>query len=318
MSINGLHHITAVTSVAQHNIEFYTQVLGLRLVKKTVNQDDVRAYHLYYGDRIGSPGTTLTFFDWPLTPRNIPGPGAAVNIGFRIPSEAALNWWQEHLTTHQVKHGEPILINGHNTLFFSDIEGQQMSLVVDEVAPFAGEHWPESPIPQEYALQGFNHVTLSLRDNRHSGPFLINVLGYQQTATYPNPADPTETVYVYTLGEGGPGKELHLLEQPHKPYIRAGWGGIHHVAFRVPDDAAQRVWHQRIQETGLNVSDVIDRFYFHSIYFHIPGGILFEIATDGPGFATDEPVETLGQSLVLPPFLEKHRSFIEQGLTPLT
>jgi glyoxalase family protein len=314
MKLNGLHHVTAVTSRAQANYKFYTQVLGMRLVKKTVNQDDVSAYHLFYADKLGTPGTDLTFFDWAIGP-NRNGPGSIANTALRVPSREALVWWGDYLTQQGLEHSGLVNFHGHDIINFTDPEGQHLSLVNDEGAPDGGVPWEKSPIPAEYAITGLYASTLIVRQLELTGQVLTQVMGYEQAAEYET--GPNERTVVYELDGGGAGKEIWLVEQPDRPYGQLGAGGVHHIAFRVADAEAQRYWRERLVSYGLGVSDFIDRFYFKSIYFRIPGGILFEIATDGPGFTADENLATLGEQLALPPFLEPHRASIEAGLKPI-
>jgi glyoxalase family protein len=314
MRLNGLHHVTAVTSKAQENFNFYTRVLGMRLVKKTVNQDDVSAYHLFYADKLGSPGTDLTFFDWSIGP-NRNGTGSIANTALRVPSREALIWWADHLTQRGVKHNGLHGFHGHDVINLTDPEGQHLSLVNDEGAAGGGVPWEKSPIPAEYAIRGLYASTLTVRQLDLTDPVLTEVMGYERAAEYET--GPNERTAVYELDGGGAGKEIWVAEQPDQPGGHLGAGGVHHIAFRVADDEAQRFWRERLASYGLGVTDIIDRFYFRSIYFRIPGGFLFEIATDGPGFTADEDLETLGERLALPPFLEPQRARIEAGLKPV-
>ncbi|GAB4545619.1 MAG: ring-cleaving dioxygenase [Anaerolineae bacterium] len=314
MKLNGLHHVTAVTSKAQENVHFYTRVLGMRLVKKTVNQDDVSAYHLFYADRLGTPGTDLTFFDWMLGP-NRNGPGSIASTALRVPDREALVWWAGHLSRQGIEHSGLVSFHGHEMINFTDPEGQHLSLVNDEGAAGGGTPWEKSPIPAEYAIRGLYASTLIVRQLEATERVLSEAMGYERAASYES--GPQERTVVYELDGGGAGKEIWLVEQPGQPAGRLGAGGVHHIAFRVADDQAQCYWQQRLASYGLRVTDVIDRFYFRSIYFRIPGGLLFEIATDGPGFTADEDLETLGERLALPPFLEPQRARIEAGLKPI-
>jgi glyoxalase family protein len=314
MKLNGLHHVTAVTSKAQENVNFYTQVLSMRLVKKTVNQDDVSAYHLFYADKLGSPGTDLTFFDWPIGP-NRNGPGSIANTALRVPSLKALKWWADYLTQQGITHSGVVVFHGHEMINFTDPEGQHLSLLNDENAPEEGIPWEKSPIPAEYAIRGLYASTLIVRKLDLTEQVLTEAMGYERAAEYET--GPDERTVVYELDGGGAGKEIWVIEQPDQPRGQLGAGGVHHIAFRVPDTEAQHYWRERLVSYGLSVTDFIDRFYFQSIYFRIPGGILFEIATDGPGFTADEDLEALGEQLALPPFLEPHRARIEAGLKPI-
>ncbi len=316
MELGGLHHVTAVTSDAPGNLDFYTNTLGLRLVKKTVNQDDVSAYHLFYGDETGSPGTEVTFFDWAGMGPNLPGTGGIAEIGLRVPDQAALDWWARRFAEMGVRHGGVEEIAGRPTLRFTDPEGQRLALVAggsDEgFAP-----WRRSPVPVEHQIRGLGHVTLAVDRLAPTARVLTDVLNFRQSGNYPASDNPTLRTVVFETGPGGPGAEVRVEERPDLPPTQLGSGGVHHVAFRAPDDAEHRAWRDRVRSAGIGITDVIDRFYFKSLYFREPGRVLFEIATDGPGFATDEDAAHLGERLALPPFLEPHRAEIEAGLKPL-
>lgn len=330
MQLTGLHHVTAITARAAENVRFYTQVLGLRMVKKTVNQDDVSAYHLFYADAKGSPGTDVTFFDWPQTPPNRNGVGCIARISLRAPGVEALDWWAERLTAEGVAHSGVFPADGHMLLRFTDPEGQELELCSFPSSAEGGGNggkaggkaggaaggvpWERSPVPPEQFIRGLNAVTLMVRDLRPTAWTLMEVMGFKPVREYNEGGDEQRRVTVFATGEGGPGTEVHVEAGTHLPPGRLGYGGVHHVAFRTPNDEEHVAWQRRISEMGLGVTPVIDRFYFKSIYFREPGGILFEIATDGPGFATDEDIEHLGEGLALPPFLEPRRAQIEAGL----
>jgi glyoxalase family protein len=316
MELNGLHHVTAVTANAQANVDFYTKVLGLRLVKKTVNQDDVSAYHLFYGDELGNPGTELTFFDWPRMGNNRNGPGSIANIALRVPSRAALDWWSQRLTEYGLERSGLYEFHGHALINFIDPEGQHLSLVDDGGVP-GGVPWAKSPVPAEYAIRGLFAATLIVDKLPPTASVLTEIMGYRKMGEVPSAANQNERTAVFAVGEGGAGKEIYVIEQPDAPWGQLGRGGVHHIAFRTPNGEEQRLWMERIHSFGLGTSGLVDRFYFQSLYFRIPGGILFEIATDGPGFATDEEADHLGERLALPPFLEPHRAQIEAGLKPI-
>jgi glyoxalase family protein len=315
MELGGLHHLTAVSGNAPGNVAFYTRVLGMRLVKKTVNQDDVSAYHLFYGDEVGSPGTELTFFDWPRIGSNVPGTGAIDAVGLRIPSHA-LGWWAKRFDDLEVAHGEVEGRNGRAALPFVDPEGQRLVLVASaESETF--RPWASSSVPAEHQIRGLSHVELTVARLEPTAWVLTEVLGFRRTADAAAAGSPARSIAVFETGPGGPGAEVHVQERPELPQARLGIGGVHHVAFRTPTDDEHRGWQQRIAQAGLGVTQVIDRYYFKSIYFREPGRVLFEIATDGPGFATDEDAARLGERLALPPFLEPRRTEIEAGLVPL-
>lgn len=315
MNLHGLHHVTSISAKIGENAHFYTNVLGLRLVKKSVNQDDVSAYHLFYADKVGSPGTDMTFFDWPRIPQERRGTDSITLTAFRVNGQGALKYWDERLQAHGITTQGIESFAGRSMLRFEDAEGQRLALVDDEGADFHGEIWDEPDIPAEYALRGFYAAMISVPNLENVEPILTRVLNFSEfkRADYPDGHE----VIIYNMDGGGAGKELWVMEEPNAPIARSGAGGTHHIAFRVDDREEQTDWRQRIAGVGLPISGFIDRFYFHSIYFRISNGILFEIATDGPGFATDEDLETLGERLALPPFLEPQREQIEAGLKPI-
>jgi glyoxalase family protein len=314
MELKGLHHLTAVTGEPSVNVAFYTQVLGLRLVKKTVNQDDTSAYHLFYGDRLGQPGTEVTFFDWPHAGRASRGTGVITATALRVPGPAALEAWAGRLADFGVRHEGIRELGGRATLEFADPEGQRLRLVDGGQSP-GGSPWPASPVPEAMAIRGLHAVHLTLRQASPTARLLTGLLDFREYSRYTSPEG--AVVRPFEAGPGGPGTEVHLEERPDLGPGRVGIGGVHHVAFRTPDGVQQEAWRHRLAEAGVGVTPVIDRFYFRSIYFREPGGVLFEIATDGPGFATDEDADHLGESLALPPFLEPHRAGIEAGLRPI-
>jgi glyoxalase family protein len=315
MQLHGIHHLTAVTAKIGQNADFYTNFLGLRLVKKSVNQDDVSAYHLFYADKIGSPGTDMTFFDWPYVGPDRRGTDSIVTTAFRVNGRAALDYWIERLDGRGIEHHGLETFAGRNILRFTDLEGQRLALVDDGGVEYAGEIWDGTDVPVEFAIRGFYAVMLSVPRLAAVEPILTELLQFAESdrAAYPGGG---ETI-IYTMDTGGPGRELWVMEEAGKAFARLGAGGVHHVAFRVTDQDEQGYWHQRIRSARLPVSDFIDRYYFKSIYFRISNGILFEIATDGPGFAADEPLESLGERLALPPFLEPRRAQIEAELKPI-
>lgn len=317
MQLHGLHHLTAVTGDAPGNLDFYTRVLGMRLVKKTVNQDDVSAYHLFYADKFGTPGTDITFFDWPQTGPDQRGTDSIVNTMFRVNGRESLNYWMARFDELGVTHQPIESIAGHDIIRFEDREGQRLTLVDDQGAAFEGEVWDETDIPAEFAIRGFYGVTLSVPSLTQVGMILTRILNFQETGSYPSLDNPVEEVFTYAMDGGGPGKEVHVIVQPDQPRAWIGRGGVHHVAFRLTDADEQRAWDRHLRQVGLGTSGVVDRFYFKSLYFRISSGILFELATDGPGFDADEPLDSLGARLALPPFLEPRRQQIEAGLKPL-
>jgi glyoxalase family protein len=316
LQLEGIHHVTAVTGHAAENVRFYTETLGLRLVKKTVNQDDVSAYHLFYGDALGHAGTEVTFFDWPRIGSNVPGAGSISATGLRVPGDGALEWWVRRFDERGVPHEPPVERAGRLSVAFVDPEGQHLELFDDGGVP-GGTPWTGSPVPPEVAIRGLHAVTLVVDSLGPTERTLTEILGFRHAGEYPFPENPSRRAVVFSTGAGGPGAEVSVEVRPNDPPSRLGIGGVHHVAFRTPDETEQRRWRDRVAAAGLAPTPVIDRYYFKSVYFREPGGVLFEIATDGPGFATDEDAAHLGERLSLPPFLEPYRGRIEAGLRPI-
>lgn len=309
-SLPGVHHITALCGDAQENLDFYVGVLGLRLVKKTVNFDDPTTHHLYYGDRVGHPGTVLTFFPWPQAPGGREGAGMVTRVSFAVPA-GSMPRWRDRLNDREVnvdedeRFGEPVLR-------FSDPHGLSLELVgrspTDEGSP-----WTEGPIPGDMAIRGFHAPTLPVfREDRVEALF-ADVFGWTRTG---RDGDRVR----YRAPGDGVGTEVDLLIRDRHPSGRMGQGSVHHIAFRAADAGAQKGWQSALRERGLQVTEVKDRQYFESIYFRDPdltSGILFEIATDGPGFSADETEEDLGSTLKLPPWLEERRDNLQRALPAL-
>jgi glyoxalase family protein len=312
MQLTGIHHLTAISAKPRENLTFYTGLLGLRLVKKTVNQDDVSAYHLFYADGKANPGTDLTFFDFPAAPERR-GTNSISRTGLRVAGEKTLGYWRDRLKQADGVTGEVVEVDGRLTLPFEDSEGQRLVLVDDGGAGQAAP-WERSTVPAEHQIRGLGPIVLTVHELTRTAFVLTEVMNMRRVRDY---AAHGAHIHVFAMGEGGPAAELHVLEQKDVPIAQQGAGGVHHVAFRTPDEAQYHAWTQRLSELGVPNSGEIDRFYFRSLYFREPNGILFEIATDGPGFATDEPMATLGGRLALPPFLEPRRKEIEAGLKPL-
>jgi glyoxalase family protein len=312
MQLTGIHHLTAVSADAPGNVAFYTGTLGMRLVKKTVNQDDVSAYHLFYADGKASPGSDLTFFDWRV-PREQRGAHSITRTGLRVNGEKSLRWWKERLAKAGVKAGDIVTRDGRLTLDFEDHEGQRLALI-DEGGKGPANPWNKSPVPAEHQIRGLGPIVMTVPELRRTDIMLTAVTNMRQTRQY---QDGNVSVHVYEMGEGGPAAELHVAVDPSLPIAVQGAGAVHHVAFRTPDNAQYDAWAERLNELRVPNSGKIDRFYFRSLYFREPNGVLFEIATDGPGFAADEPADKLGETLALPPFLEPRRQEIEAGLKPL-
>jgi len=314
LELTGIHHLTAITADASANRRFYTEKLGLRLVKKTVNQDDTSAYHLFYADAEATPGTDITFFDWPVG-RERRGTHSVVRTGLRVAGEASLAWWRERFRAEGIAAGEIAEVAGHRALDFEDFEGQRLRLV-DDGGVGVAHPWAKSPVPAEHQIRGLGPITLSVPDLAPTEAVLTQVMNMRQVRDHAAP-DGNGHVHVFAMGEGGPAAELHVAVQRGLPTAGQGAGAVHHVAFRTPDVEQMHEWTKRLQGFRLPSSGEVERYYFRSLYFREPNGVLFEIATDGPGFTADEPLETLGERLSLPPFLEPKRGAIEAGLKPL-
>jgi glyoxalase family protein len=316
MDLLGIHHLTAITAVIRDNLDFYTRVLGLRLVKRSVNQDDVRAYHLFYADAVGTPGTDITFFDWPM-PRERRGTHSIVRTTMRVAGPSNLEWWARRLADHDVTHEGIRERDGRATLDFEDPEGQRLALVDDGGAGAPSVPWERSPVPAEHQVRGLGPIVISVPTLTPTDTVVTGVMNMAPDREYVDPGLGGTAVHVFRMGAGGPHAELHVAVQPDLPVARQGAGGVHHVAFRTPDSEYE-AWARRLGELGVPNSGPVDRFYFRSLYFREPNGILFEIATDGPGFAVDEDPETLGEAIALPPFLEPRRAEIEANLQPIS
>jgi glyoxalase family protein len=309
MQILGFHHITAIAGDARRNFDFYTNVLGLRFLKRTVNFDDPQTYHFYYGDYTGSPGTILTFFPWGNRVRaGRRGTGLTTEIAYSIPANS-FDFWMDRLTEFGVTYNKPAEKFGEPYLTLLDPDGLKIELTAatnaDDRTPFTTD-----AVGPDVATRGFHNVTLTLQNIKATADVLTDIFGYRLLDQHVNR-------YRFATDAVGAGQYVDLVEAPGEaPAINAG-GTVHHVAFRVPDDATQMQFRELIVEKGFNITPQIDRNYFHSLYFREPGGVLFEIATDNPGFSVDEPVESLGQRLMLPPQYEKNRAHIEAVLPKL-
>ena len=314
MQLTGIHHLTAVSADASGNHAFYTKTLGMRLVKKTVNQDDVSAYHLFYADALASPGSDITFFDWPVG-RERRGTHSITRTALRVAGEGTLDWWKKRFEAEGVRHADIVERDTRLVLDFEDFEGQRLSLV-DDGGAGAAHPWDRSPVPSEYQIRGLGPITMNVPDLKPTDLVVRRVLNMEQVREYKTPGTADSRTVVYQMGQGGAAAELHVAVQPGLQPAGQGAGAVHHVAFRIPD-ADYEAWADRLNQVRLPSSGPVDRFYFRSLYFREPNGILFEIATDGPGFATDEAMDALGEKLSLPPFLEGRRKQIEANLKPL-
>ena len=313
MELTGLHHLTSITADAAANNRFYTGTLGLRRVKKTVNQDDTSAYHLFFADGAGSPGSDITFFDWPVGPERR-GTRAISRTGLRVP-EASLDYWAARLRDAGLSPGAITETAGRATLDAEDPEGQRLRFTADPGRP--GHPWERSPVPMEHQILGLGPVTLSVPRLAPTEAVLTGVMNFRRTGQCAAPDGNGPVIHIFETGAGGAAAEIHVTEDPGLPVAQQGAGAVHHVAFRTPDPGALTAWATRLRELGVPNSGEVERYYFRSLYFREPGGVLFEIATDGPGFDVDEPRETMGEGLSLPPFLENQRARIEARLKPL-
>ena len=314
MKLKGIHHLTAVSADIRNNYRFYTQVMGMRLVKRSVNQDDVSAYHLFYADAVGHPGTDLTFFDWKMA-RERRGTRSITRTALRVNGRAALDYWLGRFQEKSVVHGDVVTRDGRLTLDFEDPEGQRLSLVDDEGLGDPPTPWTRSAVPEDFQIRGLGPITMSVPLIEPTATLLLEVLNMTAAREYADGGG--SKVVVYEMGEGGPHAELHVAIQPDLGPARLGAGGVHHVAFRTPNEDEYHAWTKRVNEFGIPNSGEVDRFWFRSLYLREPNGVLFEIATDGPGFGVDEDPLHLGESVVLPPFLQQQREAIVRNLVPL-
>ncbi|WP_037318155.1 ring-cleaving dioxygenase [Amycolatopsis orientalis] len=305
---SGLHHVTAIGGDPQRNADFYTRALGLRLVKTTVNFDDPGTYHLYYGDQSGKPGSLMTFFPWKDAPKGRHGTGQATTTSFSVP-EASLGWWKRHLAESRVETSQIRNSDGEETLTFLDPDGLKLALVAHPQDD-PRDPWDTKLVPAEHAIRGLHSVTLSVSKEDATAGMLTDGLGLAFEHQESNRLR-------FSAGEGGPGALVDVLVTPDAPRGLVAAGTVHHVAWRAPDEKTQAAWRDELIDDGVNVTSILDRQYFRSIYFREPGGTLLEVATDEPGFAIDEPLLELGRALKLPPWLEPKREDIEAMLPKL-
>jgi glyoxalase family protein len=306
MHASGIHHVTAIAGPARRNLEFYTRTLGLRLVKRTVNFDDPGTYHFYFGDEAGRPGTILTFFPWEHAALGRSGVGEVFETAFRVP-QAAIGFWTHRLLERGVSHEAPAKRFGETVLAFRDPDGTRLALVAVSGAE-AEPAWTGGEVPAEHAIRGFHGATLLLEESEPTAAILTDVLGFSEAAR-------EESTVRYRAGDTVPGGIVDLRAAGGFLRGRLGKGSVHHIAFRAADDASQAAMVEKLAERhGIHTTEQKDRNYFRSVYFREPGGVLFEIATDAPGFTVDEPADKLGESLKLPPFLEGRRGQIEAVL----
>jgi len=352
MSILGLHHITIVCANAQRTVDFYTQVLGLRFIKKTVNFDDPGSYHLYFGDEVGDPGSVVTFFAWPDAPQGHPGIGGTHHFALQVADYKSLLQWKRRLNDLDISVDGPLDRHYFKSIYFNDPDGTILEIAtlepgwtIDEAADKLGtgyrepppemlvnnrdeariraETWPD-PAPEitsAMALsRGMHHITAISSDIKRTHAFFGDLLGMRRVKMTSNFDNPNSAHWYWGIGDGRPGTLITYFERDpaRERRMRMGAGQTHHFALAVPDEETQLVWREKLIKAGVRVTPVIDRVYFKSIYMNDPDGHIVELATAGPGFAVDEPVADLGQSLKLPPWLERNRAEIEQVLQPIT
>ncbi|MFD2308299.1 ring-cleaving dioxygenase [Enterococcus termitis] len=310
-TIKGIHHVTAMTSSAEKIYQFFTDTLGLRLIKKTVNQDDIQTYHLFFADDQGSAGTDMTFFDFPGLPKGTKGTNTISRTSFRVKSDASLDYWVDRFNEHQIDHGEIQERFGKKYLEFEDFDHQRYQLISDEknVGVAAGVPWKKTNVPAEHALVGLGPVFVTVTNFEHMQLVLSEVLGFKLV-------DAEGSFHLFEVGEGGNGASIIVEHREDLPEAQEGFGNVHHLALRVEDEEALRFWIDKINQLRFPNSGFVERFYFKSDYFRAAPHVLFELATDGPGFLEDETYEAAGEKLSLPPFLESKRAEIEAYVRP--
>jgi glyoxalase family protein len=306
-TIPGIHHVTCITRDVQKCTDFYVGVLGLRFIKKSINQDLPDTYHIYFGDYLGTPGTAMTFFGWPTWPRQKVGSGQVTTVSFAVPA-GALDWWSGRLRKLGVDHRR-VSRFGADAISLKDADGIELELV-GHASDERWQPWPESPVGEDHAIRGFHSVTLTVGDADATLDLLTSTMGFRQSG---NEANRTRLA----TGAGGPHSIVDVIESPDGPEGRESTGTVHHVAWRTQDADTQKSWRELLLRAGRNVTPVIDRWYFKSIYYREPGGVLFEIATDGPGFTVDESPEKLGTKLSLPPWFQVRREELDEILPPI-
>ncbi len=310
--LKGVHHVTAITSSAEKIYEFFTTVLGMRLVKKTVNQDDIQTYHLFFADDKGSAGTDMTFFDFPRMTKGVHGKNEISKTSFRVPNDAALDYWVKRFDRLKIAHTGIEIQFGKKSLSFSDFDDQQYRLISDELNKgiASGTPWQKGPVPLEHAITGIGPVHVRIANFAALKAMLGSALQLKETAEEGN-------FHLFEMGEGGNGASVIVEQNTDLPEARQGFGTVHHAAFRVDDTEELEEWITWLNQLRLPNSGFVDRFFFQSLYARVAPKILFEFATDGPGFMGDEPYEMLGEKLSLPPFLEPKRAEIEKSIRPI-
>ena len=312
MNLKGIHHVTAITSSAEKIYDFFTYTLGMRLVKKTVNQDDIQTYHLFFADDTGNPGTDMTFFDFPGIPKGVHGTNEIAKTSFRVPTDAALEYWVKRFDRLKVEHTGIEEQFGKKIISFNDFDDQKYQLISDESneGVASGTPWQDGPIPLEYAITGLGPIFVRIAQFDYFKEMLEKVFSFEEIVQEGD-------FHLFEVGEGGNGAQVIVEHNETMSPARQGYGTVHHAAFRVDDRTALDKWDKHIRKFGFQTSGFVDRFFFGSLYVGVAPQILFEFATDGPGFMGDEPYETLGEKLSLPPFLESERERIEQLVRPI-
>jgi glyoxalase family protein len=307
-SLSGIHHVTSITGDVQKCVDFYVSVLGLRFVKKSINQDVPDTYHIYFGDNVGSPGTAMTFFGWPAWPERRAGSGQITTVSFAVPA-GSLDFWADRLRKLDVDSSRTNRF-GTDALVLADADGIELELVAEVSPHFRWVPWPDSQVDRDHAIRGFHSVTMTVAEATETIELLVKTMGFRNAGQEGRRTR-------FETGEGGQGSIIDVVESPEGPEGEESIGTVHHVAWRAADPAHQAEWREALIKAGRNVTPVIERYYFKSIYFREPGGILFEIATDGPGFTVDEPVESLGSTLSLPPWFDVRRDVLDETLPPI-
>jgi glyoxalase family protein len=306
-SIPGIHHVTCITGDVQKCVDFYTGVLGLRFVKKSINQDLPDTYHIYFADYLGTPGTVMTFFGWPTWPARKTGSGQVTTVSFAVP-EGALDFWSNRLEKLGVDSSRVSRFET-DAVVLRDADGIEIELV-GQAADDRWKPWPDGPVDKDHAIRGFQSVMLTVAESGATIDLLTKTMGFRRQSTEGNRTR-------FETGAGGPHSTVDVVESPEGPVGEESIGTVHHVAWRTADAASQVAWRDLLTRAGRNVTPVIDRWYFKSIYYREPGGVLFEIATDGPGFTVDENPEKLGTTLCLPPWFQVRRDRLDEILPPI-
>ena len=307
-SLPGIHHVTSITRDVQRCVDFYVGLLGLRIIKKSINQDVPDTYHIYFGDYVGSPGTAMTFFGWPAWPMRKAGSGQVTTVSFAVP-DGSLDFWNSRLRKLGVNPSRTSHF-GRDALVVADPDGIELELVGDVSSHFRWVPWQDSAVDQEHAIRGFHSVTMTVSEETATVDLLVKTMGFQRVGQEGNCTR-------FETGQGGQHSILDVVESPEGPEGEESMGTVHHVAWRAADAGNQAEWREVLVKAGRNVTPVIDRYYFKSIYYREPGGVLFEIATDGPGFTVDEPAASLGSSLSLPPWFQVRRDRLDETLPPI-